>query len=72
MSHDIPTAHAQVVGSQIQVHGHISFIGNNAEAHVGGALYIQAFGQIKVYTGSQIDFINNTGRLAINTAIGVI
>ena len=55
----------QVVGSQVQVHGHISFISNNAEGQEGGALYIQAFGQIKVYTGSQIDFINNTGRLVI-------
>lgn len=53
----------QVVGSQIEVHGHMSFIGNNAESHEGGALHIQAFGQIKVYTGSEIDFVNNTGRL---------
>ena len=55
----------QVVGSQIQVHGHMSFIGNNAESHEGGALHIQAFGQIKVYPGSNIEFINNTGRLAV-------
>ena len=55
----------QVVGSQVQVHGHMSFVGNNAENHEGGALHIQAFGQVKVYPGSNIEFINNTGRLAI-------
>ena len=55
----------QVVGSQIQVHGHMSFVGNNAESHEGGALHIQAFGQVKVYPGSNIEFINNTGRLAM-------
>lgn len=55
----------QVVGSQVQVYGHMSFIGNNAENHKGGALHIQAFGQTKVFPGSEIEFINNTGRLAM-------
>ena len=51
-----------MVGSQVQVLGHMTFVGNNAESHEGGALHIQAYGQIKVYSGSAIDFINNTGR----------
>lgn len=52
----------KVVGSQVQVKGHMTFVGNNAENHDGGALHIQAYGQIKVYPGSEIEFINNTGR----------
>ena len=40
----------------------MTFVGNNAEGDEGGALHVQAYGQIKVYSGSEIDFINNTGR----------
>ncbi len=40
----------------------ISFIGNNAERREGGALFMQDFGQIKLYSNSSLNFINNTGR----------
>ena len=40
----------------------LSFIGNNAENHEGGALYLQDFGQIQLYSNSSMEFINNTGR----------
>ena len=49
----------------------MSFIGNNAENHEGGALHIQAFGQVKVFPGSEIEFINNTGRLAITIPMNI-
>ena len=49
----------------------MSFIGNNAESHEGGALHIQAFGQVKVFPGSEIEFINNTGRLAITIPMNI-
>ena len=54
--------YTQSVGAQIAVQGNISFIGNNAEGHGGGALYLSAFGQVKLYRGSHIDFTDNTGR----------
>ena len=50
------------MGAQIAVYGTISFIGNNAESHEGGALYLSAFGQVKLYRGSHIDFLENLGR----------
>ena len=53
----------QSVGSQIAVDGNLTFIGNNAENFEGGAVYISAFGQIKLYRGAYISFINNVGRL---------
>ena len=46
----------------MSVQGNLSFIGNNAERFEGGALYISEFGQVKLYSGAQVDFINNTGR----------
>ena len=52
----------QCVGSQIEVNGNISFIGNNAENFEGGAVYISEFGQIKLYRGTYISFIDNVGR----------
>ena len=42
--------------------GNLSFIGNNAENYEGGAVYISAFGQLKLYRGTVIDFIDNVGR----------
>ena len=55
-------SYVQSVGSQIAVVGNLSFIGNNAENIEGGAVYISAFGQIKLYRGTYISFINNVGR----------
>ena len=52
----------QVVGSLVSVQGNLSFVGNNAERSDGGALYISEFGQVKLYSGAQVEFINNTGR----------
>ena len=54
----------QIAGSQVGIQGgsSLSFIGNTAEDQEGGALYIQDFGQIKVYPGSSMEFVNNTGR----------
>ena len=54
--------HLQIFGSLVSVQGKLSFIGNNAESYDGGALYITEFGQVKLYSGAQVDFINNTGR----------
>ncbi len=56
--------YAQIVGSLVKLlsSASLSFIGNNAENYEGGALYIQDFGQIKLYSQSSIEFINNTGR----------
>ena len=54
----------QVVGSQMDLlpGGRLSFHGNNAETQEGRALYMQDFGQIKLYSNSSMEFINNTGR----------
>lgn len=54
----------QIVGSLMEVlrGSVISFIGNNAERREGGALFMQDFGQIKLYSNSSLNFINNTGR----------
>ena len=54
----------QIVGSQVEIQygSSLSFIGNNAEDEEGGALYIQDFGQIKLYPRSSLEFVNNTGR----------
>jgi len=46
----------------VSVQGNLSFVGNNAERSDGGALYISEFGQVKLYSGAQVEFINNTGR----------
>ncbi len=53
----------QIVGSLVGIlpDAKLSFVGNNAENHEGGALYVQDFGQIKIYSNSTIEFINNTG-----------
>ncbi|CAI8022048.1 hypothetical protein GBAR_LOCUS12974 [Geodia barretti] len=59
------------VGAQIAVYGTISFIGNNAESHEGGALYLSAFGQVKLYRGSHIDFLENLGRLGSAIVVDV-
>ncbi len=55
--------HVQIVGSLVGIlpDARLSFVGNNAENHEGGALYVQDFGQIKLYSNSSIEFINNTG-----------
>ena len=54
----------QVVGSQIDLlpGGRLSFHGNDAETQEGGALFMQDFGQVKLYSNSSMEFINNTGR----------
>ena len=57
--------HSQSVGSQIAVEGNLSFIGNNAESFEGGALYLSAFGQVKLYRNSHISFVDNIGRWAL-------
>ena len=54
--------HSQSVGAQIAVKGKVSFVGNNAESYEGGALYLSAFGQVELYRGSHIDFVENRGR----------
>ncbi len=65
----------QIVGSLVELvsGANLSFIGNNAENHEGGALYVQDFGQIKLYSNSSIEFINNTGRYyCISTAVSIV
>ena len=61
-THTHTHTHTQIVGSLVSVQGNLSFIGNKAERFEGGALYISEFGQVKLYSGAQVDFINNTGR----------
>lgn len=49
------------------VAGRLSFLSNHAQMNPGGALYIQEFGQLKLQSGSELRFINNTGRYAENS-----
>ena len=52
----------QLVGALLIVHGNLTFTENTVPTNVrGGALFIQAFGQVKVKPGTDIHFINNTG-----------
>ena len=44
------------------LNGTLSFVANRAEPFEGGALYIQEFAQIKLCSGAEMEFINNTGR----------
>ena len=39
----------------------LSFLENQV-AGEGGALFIQEFAQVKLLSGAQIEFINNTGK----------
>ncbi len=46
----------------MEVHGNLSFIENTVPPNVeGGALFIQAFGQVKIKPGTSLNFISNTG-----------
>ena len=56
---------SQIVGSQVVVRGNLSFTDNNAENYLGGAVYISAFGQIKLYRGAEINFVGNIGRYVL-------
>lgn len=54
----------KLVGALLVVKGKLSFTENMVSPSMrGGALFIQAFGQVKVQQGTDIEFINNTGRL---------
>ncbi len=47
----------------MSVDGRLSFMRNSIPINeMGGALYIQSFGQIKLLEGAELEFINNTGR----------
>ena len=52
----------QVFGSLVTVKGTLQLLGNNAQTSEGGAMYIQAFGQVKLYDGAVVDFRENRGR----------
>jgi len=50
----------QIIASVVQIHDKVKFIDN--ETPDGGALYINSFGQIKMYPNSSITFEQNRGR----------
>ena len=54
-----------MVASVVHVKGaHLTFMGNNAEASSGGAMYLTSYTQVYLSQGSTLDFINNIGRYA--------
>ena len=44
------------------MNGTLSFLANKVVSNEGGALYIQEFAQVKLISGAEIEFVNNTGR----------
>lgn len=52
-------AFVQVIGCVVQIHGEVNFTKNKAQD--GGALYIDSFGQLRVYPEATITFEGNTG-----------
>ena len=50
----------QVIGSLVQIQDEIDFIEN--EAQDGGALYINSFGQIRIFPNTTMLFERNKGQ----------
>jgi len=50
----------QVIAALVQIHDEVWFINN--EAPDGGALYINSFGQIKMFSNSSMTFDSNKGQ----------
>ena len=56
-------AHTQVVSSLLSLEGDLWFVGNRRhEEGFSGTLYLSSFGQLQLHSGTNITFINNTGR----------
>eukprot|EP00731_Ephydatia_muelleri_P037368 Em0452g3a len=61
----------RIIGALVHVNGSITLVNNSASGHVGGALYISSFGQLKLYQGSEMKFINNTGMIGAAIVVDV-
>ena len=53
----------QATGCLLQVKGNVTFSGNVGDVLGSVAMYLSAFGQIKIYKNCHLTFNNNTGRL---------
>lgn len=51
----------QNIGSLINVHDKVEFLGNNAVGVDGGALFSTSLGQFKLFQGADINFKHNQG-----------
>ena len=49
-----------MIGCIVEFHDEVKFIGNKAKD--GGALYINSFGQLKVFPGTVLIFEKNEGK----------
>ncbi len=52
---------AQVLGSRVEVHGDMQFVGNGGGALNTGAVYLTSLAQIKLFGGATFLFEGNTG-----------
>ena len=52
--------HVQVIGSVVQIQDEMDFIDN--EAQDGGALYINSFGQLRLFPNTTMLFERNKGQ----------
>ena len=53
----------QIIASLVQIHDDVWFIDN--ETPDGGALYINSFGQIQMFSNSSMTFERNKGRYVL-------
>ncbi len=51
----------QVIGTRVEVHGGLHFTKNFANGIDGGATYITSFGQLELFEGANVTFIDNSG-----------
>eukprot|EP00731_Ephydatia_muelleri_P037372 Em0452g7a len=61
----------RIIGALVHVNGSITLVNNSANGHVGGALYISSFGQLNLYQGSEMKFINNSGMIGAAIVVDV-
>lgn len=52
----------QIIGSLVEVHGHMYFIDNGNVGVDGGAIYSTSLGQIQLANGSRVRFDGNAGK----------
>ena len=52
----------KVITGRVDFRGPVKFYSNNAEGVNGGAVYLLSFSQLLLQNGTQLEFINNTGR----------
>ena len=52
----------QILGAIVRLYGQIYFFNNDASTANGGAIYAVSLGQIKLGTGSELNFVNNSGK----------